>query len=144
METSQNGLLFIENHEGVRLQAYQDTHEPPIWTIGVGHTGPDVYEGLIITGDQVSSFLAEDVKIAEDAINNHVTVDLNQNQFDALVSLVFNIGSGNFISSTLLKKLNAGDYTGASQQFPAWCHNGGAVCNGLLKRRNDEVVLFNS
>jgi len=86
--------------------------------------------------------LAEDVREAEDAINDLCKVSLTQNQFDALVSFVFNVGVGAFKSSTLLRKLNAGDYDGAAGQFPRWNKDNGREIAGLTKRRHLEQSVF--
>ncbi len=78
------------------------------------------------------------------AVNNAVTVPLNQDQFDALVSFTFNLGEGNLKSSTLLKKVNAGDFAGAAQEFQRWNKAGGKVLPGLTRRRACEALLFQS
>jgi len=140
MKTSQSGLDFIQDVEGCKLFAYLDTGG--VWTIGVGHTGPEVVKGLSCTMGQAMVWLAEDVREAEDAINKAVKVSLTQNQFDALVSFVFNVGVGAFLSSTLLKKLNAGDYEGAAGQFPRWNKDNGKEIAGLTKRRHLEQSVF--
>lgn len=140
METSQKGLDFIKQFEGIRKKAYLDSVNIP--TIGVGHTGPEVYMGMEITDEQVDEYLKEDVKEAENAVNKFVEVDLSQDQFDALVSFTFNLGSGNLQQSTLLKKVNAGDTEGASQEFQKWNRAGGKVVVGLTKRRLGEADLF--
>lgn len=140
MKTSQGGLDFIQDVEGCKLFAYLDTGG--VWTIGVGHTGPEVVKGLSCTMEQAMAWLAEDVREAEDAINKAVKVSLTQNQFDALVSFVFNVGVGAFLSSTLLKKLNAGDYEGAAGQFPRWNKDNGKEIAGLTKRRHLEQSVF--
>ena len=111
MKTSDAGLQALEKREGKRNKAYKDTKG--IWTIGVGHTGPNVYEGLAWTDQQVEDALRDDVKIAEDCINKYVTVPLTQNQFDALVSFIFNVGVMAFRRSTCLVRLNNKDYFGA-------------------------------
>lgn len=141
LKTSQNGLSFIEQHEGKRLAAYRDGGQ--VLTIGVGHTGPDVYPGMTITHLEAMQLLAKDVVHAEQGVNSAVKVPLTQNQFDALVSLTFNIGVTAFTSSTLLKKLNRGDYAGASAQFERWCRDNGRMVQGLLNRRRNEAALFN-
>jgi len=142
MKTSQSGLDFIQDVEGCKLFAYLDTGG--VWTIGVGHTGPEVVRGLACTMEEAMAWLAEDVREAEDAINKAVKVPLTQNQFDALVSFVFNVGVGAFLSSTLLKKLNAGDYEGAAAQFPRWNKDNGKEIAGLTKRRHLEQGVFNA
>lgn len=139
MKTSNNGIGFIRSHEGCKLAAYLDGGG--VWTIGVGHT-KGVEKGQTITQEQADKFLADDLAPVESCINGHVTAQLNQNQFDALASFVFNVGEAAFTGSTLLKKLNAGDYTGAANEFPKWDHDNGVVVQGLLNRRLDEQALF--
>lgn len=134
----------IKEHEGLRLKAYLDS--VGVWTIGYGDTGPDVVKGLAITKGQAEERLRRRLVEFEGYINRLVKVSLTQNQFDALVSLVYNIGPTNFASSTLLRKLNAGDYVGASDQFLVW--NKGrvdgklVVIAGLTNRRKAERQLF--
>lgn len=142
MKTSQSGLDFIAEHEGLRLHAYPDpaTGGEPI-TIGVGRAH-GVKLGDTCTKEQALQWLAEDVETAEDAVNRLVTAELTQNMYDSLVSFVFNCGAGNFASSTLLKMLNAGDYEGASGQFKRWSRAAGKVMAGLVKRRHAEASLF--
>jgi lysozyme len=144
MTTGQAGLKLIESFEGLRLTAYWDNHVPPILTVGFGHTGSDVSEGMTITQDQAEAYLQQDLATAEGTINTDVTVALNQNQFDALVSLVYNIGSGNFRSSTLLKVLNQGEYDQVPAQFMRWDQSGGQVNPGLQRRRQAESDLFST
>lgn len=140
MAISNNGLKFIGDHEGCDLTAYWDDLGG-VWTIGYGHTG-DVYEGETITQDQALELLRQDCQGAANAVNSYVTVPLTQNQFDALVSFTYNLGSGALASSTLLKLLNQGDYQGAADEFPKWCHAGGSFVQGLYNRRCDERDLF--
>jgi lysozyme len=137
---SKTGLALTEQFEGCRLTAYQD--QVGVWTIGYGHTGPDVTPGLTITQQQAEDLLASDVSSAASAVNNFVTVQLTQNEFDALVDFVFNLGSGAFAKSTLLRSLNAGQFATAAAQFDEWDHAGGAVVAGLLRRRQAETNLF--
>jgi lysozyme len=117
MNMSPKGSAILSVREGERLKAYVDT--VGVLTIGVGHTGPDVKPGMTITREQSQALLKKDLEWAEAAVNK-VRVPLNQNQFDALVSFVFNIGATAFAKSTLLKLLNAGDYSGAAAQFMVW------------------------
>ena len=142
MNISDSGLDFIMAHEGIRLSAYPDpaTGGEP-WTIGVGHTG-GVQPGDTCTQEQAREWLREDAQTAVRCVNQSVGRDLTQNQFDALVSLVFNIGCGNFGKSTLLKCLNAGNDNAAAQEFLKWDRAGGKEMAGLLKRRQDESALF--
>jgi lysozyme len=142
MKTSQAAQNRIAEHEGLRLEAYPDpgTGGEP-WTIGVGHTG-GVKPGDRITKDQAIDFLAADLQSAEKAVAGAVKVPLSQNEFDALVSFVFNVGAGAFRSSTLLKLLNVGDRRGAADQFLRWDKAGGRVMAGLTRRRADERKWF--
>ena len=118
MKTSKAGLDALAKREGRRQRAYLDTKGIP--TIGVGHTGPEVYIGLVWTQQQVDDAFADDIQWAEDAVNNNVKVALTQNQFDALVSFVFNVGETAFRRSTLLKVLNTGDYEETAICFDMW------------------------
>jgi lysozyme len=97
---------------------------------------------MAITQDEANDFLTADVQTAVDAVNDQVDVTLNQNQFDALVDFVFNVGSENFTNSTLLKLLNESDYEGASEQFDRWDYANGQVSPGLLARREEETEVF--
>lgn len=137
---SSKGLALTEQFEGLRLTAYQDS--VGVWTIGYGHTGADVHPGLTITQEQASALLSKDVASAVADVNRLVKVPLTQNQFDALVDFVFNVGGGNFATSTLLRDLNAGNYAAAAAQFPRWVHAGGEILPGLVARRKAEQTLF--
>lgn len=144
-EYDQAGIDLTVASEGLQLTAYPDPGSGGApWTIGVGHTGPDVTEGMTITKDEAYDLLRKDIKSASDAVKRFVTVQLNKNQFDALTDFVFNVGLGNFASSTLLKKLNNGDYDGAGEQFAAWNKASGRVLQGLVTRRSNEENMFNS
>lgn len=142
LTTSKAGQAFIVREEGERFTAYLDS--VGIWTIGVGHTGwvsdKPVSRGMTITKEQSRAILRADLKRFEKAVNESIQVPLSQYQFDALVSLAFNIGEGAFRRSTLLKLLNRGDYVGASQQFLLWKNAGGRPI--LLNRRQREKRLF--
>jgi lysozyme len=135
VKTSDKGLELLKKREGVRMRAYLDTKGIP--TIGVGHTGPEVYIGLVWTMQQVDDAFADDIQWAEDAVNGYVKVALTQNQFDALVSFVFNIGETQFRRSTLLKVLNKGDYIEAANCFDMW-HKPVAI----IGRRDSEKAQF--
>lgn len=139
MEFSQKGLEFTMKHEGLRLQAYRDTGGVP--TVGYGHT-KGVKMGDVITKEQAEQFLRDDVYQAVMYVNNLVKVHLGQNQFDALVDFVFNVGPEQFRTSTLLKLLNTGDYIAASKQFARWRYDNGKEIAGLIARRKDETELF--
>lgn len=135
------GMKLTEQFEGLSLQAYKDI--AGVWTNGYGNTH-NVVPGSMITEDQATADLVANIEGAEFVVNRTVCVPLTQGQFDALVDFVFNLGSGNFQSSTLLRKLNAKDYAGASEEFIKWNHSGGVVVEGLTKRRLAEQALFNS
>lgn len=134
-----NGLDLIKHYEGLRLEAYQCS--AGVWTIGYGSTR-GVKPGMVIDEAEAEHRLRVDVAFAEIAVNKLVTVDLTDDQHAALVSFVFNLGAGNFGKSTLLRKLNAGDYEGAADEFPRWCRTGGRVLAGLKRRREAEKALF--
>jgi lysozyme len=139
---STQGLALTEQFEGCSLNAYQD--QVGVWTIGYGHTGSDVKPGMTITSAQAQALLALDVKSAAACVNNVVAVQLTQEEFDALVDFVFNLGAGAFRNSTMLRELNTGDFTSAAAQFDLWDRAGGAVVAGLLRRREAEADLFES
>ena len=144
MKTSQSGISLIKGFEGKRLNAYNDG--VGVWTIGCGTikypNGVRVKKGDTCTELQAESYLENDLVKFENAINRLVKVPLNQNQFDALSSFTYNLGETNLSNSTLLKKLNAKDYTGAADQFPRWNRAGWKVMNGLTRRREAERNLF--
>ena len=143
MKTSNPGINLICGFEGLRLKAYDDG--VGVWTIGYGTTiinGVKVKKGDTCTIEQAKSYMAQDLKKFESAVETAGKVPLNQNQFDALVSLTYNIGIGAFKDSTLLKKLNAKDYKGAAAQFDRWNKGGGKVMQGLVNRRAKERKLF--
>lgn len=124
MKTSDQGLAILIDREAAKNTAYQDTKD--IWTIGVGHTGPEVVEGLVWTDEQVKATFAKDIEKYEKSVNDCVKVPLKQHQFDALVSFAFNCGvnalpHGNDGGpSSILRALNAGDYEGAGNAFNNW------------------------
>lgn len=142
--TSPAGRKAISDREGNKLTAYQDGGG--VWTIGVGHTSaagaPEVRKGMTITASESDVILSRDLKDVEKAVLSSVKVPLNQNEFDALVSLVFNIGPTAFAKSTLLKKLNAGDRAGAADQFLVWVKDNGKTVQGLVNRRKAERQQF--
>jgi lysozyme len=139
---SANGLSLTEQFEGFRLTAYQD--QVGVWTIGYGHTGPDVTPGQTITMAEAQALLAQDVSSATGCVNTVVAVKLTQQEFDALVDFVFNLGTGAFKGSTMLRDLNGEDFTSAAAQFDFWDRAGGAVVAGLLRRRQAEAALFDA
>ncbi|EBX5572414.1 lysozyme [Salmonella enterica subsp. enterica serovar Kuessel] len=139
MKVSDKGRAFIRAREGVKLAAYQDGGG--VWTIGYGHTR-GVKQGQVINHEQADEFLNNDLRQVESCISERVTVALNQNQFDALVSFVFNIGRQAFSDSTLLKKLNEGKYRAAADQFTRWVYDNDKFVQGLYNRRVAERDLF--
>lgn len=140
MEIGKAGLDLIKSFEGLSLKAYnQGGKDVP--TIGYGHTR-GVKMGDVITEHQAEEFLRQDVASAEHDVNRLVKVPLTQNQFDALVSFTFNLGGGNLSTSTLLKKLNVGNYEGAAEEFPRWSFSRGVHLAGLERRRKAEQQLF--
>lgn len=145
MKISDVGKTLIKRFEGVSLKAYRCP--AGIWTIGYGHTGyvdkKPVKPGMIITKEKVEELLNLDLIKFEKAVTSLVKVPLSQNQFDALVSFCYNVGIGNFQSSTLLKLLNEKKYTAAGEQFGRWVYVDKKVSQGLVNRRNAEAELFN-
>jgi lysozyme len=140
MEISLVGLNHLKQVEGYRATPYKDIAGH--WTGGYGHKlGPLEHKGAR-TAEEWSRILAADVTTAEAAVNRLVKVPLTQAQFDALVSFVFNVGTGAFSRSTMLQKLNAGDYAGAQAQFGKWIYAGGQVSEGIRNRRVAEARLF--
>lgn len=141
---SQAGLDLIKSHEGCKLTSYKCP--AGIWTIGYGNTyyedGSKVTSGQTITQNRAEQLLAMTVQSFATRVRALVTVDLTQNQLDALVSFSYNIGIGAFQSSTLLRKLNSGDYSGAANEFKRWNKGGGKVLQGLVTRRQHETNLF--
>ena len=142
MSYSLDGLHLTEQFEGCKLTAYQDVKG--VWTIGFGHVSPLVVKGLTITQEQANQFLQDDINWANNIVNNLVHVSLTQGEHDALVDLVFNVGSGNFASSTMLKLLNSHCIAQAALEFEKWDKAKGVVIAGLLRRRLAEKEEFNS
>ena len=139
MKTSAKGLQLIEKHEGCQLRAYVCPAGKV--TIGIGHTRTAKY-GQVITKEQAYDLLKSDLAIAEAEVNRH-NLQLNQNQFDALVSLVFNIGSGAFSKSTLLLKIKGhSPMHEIRKEFGRWIYGGGQILPGLMQRRYDESILY--
>lgn len=144
MRASENGINLIKQFEGCRLTAYQDS--VGVWTIGYGWTQPvdgkPIAKDMIITQQKANQLLTEGVAQYEKGVTNLVTVQLNQNQYDALVDFAYNLGVNALKGSTLLKKLNAGDYAGAANEFTKWNKAGGKELAGLMRRREAEKSLF--
>lgn len=144
MKLSQRGIDLIKQFEGYSSKAYPDpaTGGAP-WTIGYG-TIKGVKTGMIITAEQAEKMLRDDVAKFESGVSSLITAPTTQGQFDAMVSLAYNIGLGNFGKSTLLKKHNARCYTCAADQFRVWNRANGKVMNGLTKRRAAERQVYMS
>ena len=138
-QTNAAGIGLIKSFEGLRLKAYQDA--VGVWTIGYGTTR-GVKPGQQITEAQAESLIKTDLARFERDVSQAVRVPINDNQFAALVSFTYNVGSGAMRSSTLLRKLNRRDIRGASNEFPRWNRAGGRVLAGLTRRRNAEKALF--
>lgn len=146
---SEQGVSFLKGFEKCRLRAYKPTPHDR-WTIGWGHTGPDVGPGSVVTQAQADALLLRDLQHFERDVLSLVKVPLTQGQFDALVSFAYNVGSDidedtkpeGLGDSTLLRKLNAGDYEGAANEFVKWNKQKGQVLNGLTKRRLGEKEMF--
>ncbi len=141
MKTSQKGIDLIKHFEGCRLEAYKCP--AGVWTIGYGHTrGVKINQKITI--NQAEQFLIEDLKVYEKAVNELITVKLNQAQFDALVSFTYNLGVGALSGSTLRKKLNAGLYNEIPNQLKRWVYAGRKRYAGLIIRRKVEAHLFST
>ena len=140
MNLGYKGKDLLKFFEGCELVAYQDS--VGVWTIGYGHT-KGVTPGMTITQEEAEQMLESELAEYEGYVEKYVTVPLTQNQFDALVVWVYNLGPTNFRNSTLLKKLNEGDYTAAGTEIKRWNKAGGKVLKGLVKRREAEAELFN-
>ena len=139
MNLGYKGKDLLKFFEGCELVAYQDS--VGVWTIGYGHT-KGVKPGMTITQEEAEQMLESELAEYEGYVEKYVTVPLTQNQFDALVVWVYNLGPTNFRKSTLLKELNSGDYTAASKEIKRWNKAGGKVLAGLVKRREAEAQLF--
>lgn len=143
MKISDSGLAALKREEGCKLTAYPDSRG--VWTIGTGHTGRvdgvAVHKGMTITQDTADRLLRDDLSWVEHCIAERVTVPLNQNQYDALCSLIFNIGANAFIGSTVRRQLNAGNYTAAADAFLKWSR-AGSNPTILAPRRGRERAMF--
>lgn len=140
MRTGSAGVALIQSFESCRLTAYQD--QRGVWSIGWGHTGPEVVEGLVWTQAQADSQFILDLHRTESAVMASLDVALTQNEFDALVCFTYNVGPGAEAHSTLVRLLNAGSLLTAADQFLVWDHVNGMPNAGLLRRRQAERDLF--
>jgi len=155
MEMSEKGIHCLKLWEGFKTKVYKDC--AGYLTIGVGHllTDAEKKNGVIKAGSltidfnktiseaEVEAILKQDLKSFVAAVNTLVKSKLNQNQFDALTSFCFNVGQGNFKASTLLKVLNEGKYADVPSQLKKWNRAGGKVVQGLVNRRENEILLWN-
>ena len=139
MNISDKGIALIKQFEGLRLTSYDDGGG--VWTIGYGST-TNIVPGMTIDEAEADRLLRSDLMTAVECVDESVEVEVTQEQFDALVSFVFNVGCGAFKASTLLKLLNAGHKEAARQQFARWTKDNGKVLPGLVKRRAAEAELF--
>lgn len=144
MQTSEKGIALIKEFEGCKLTAYQDS--VGVWTIGYGWTQPvdgkPIRAGMTIKQETAERLLKTGLVSYESDVSRLVKVGMTQGQFDALVSFTYNLGARSLSTSTLLRKLNAGDYAGAADEFLRWNKAGGKVLNGLTRRREAERALF--
>ena len=139
MQISKTGIELLKHFEGCELKAYQDS--VGVWTIGYGHT-KGIYEGLEITQSEAEKMLQDELPEYEGYITDKVVPMLQQHEFDALVCWVYNLGPTNLSSSTMLKKLNAGEFKEVPFQMKRWDKAGGQPLLGLTRRRNAEALLF--
>lgn len=148
MRTSPQGRNDIIRHEGIRYDPYQDS--AGFWTVGIGHK---IVPGDGVARDAAGNYLPIDETLlmtlfetdlmhAENAVRKHVRVPLTQGQFDALADFVYNLGAGAFAGSTLLRRLNEGDYPAAADEFKRWVYAGNMRISGLIERRKDNYRTF--
>jgi len=140
MRTGDAGLTLIKRFEGCVLTTYRCG--AGVCTIGFGHTGKDVKPGMAITRDRAEVLLKRDLAVVDAALERLVTAPLRQHQWDAVASLIFNIGVPAFAKSTLLRLLNAEEHGNAADEFGRWVYAGSRVLPGLIKRRAAERDLF--
>ena len=139
MKTSHKGIALIKEFEGLRLKAYKCPGG--VWTIGYGHT-VGVKSGMVITERQAEEYLKADL-IAFEKYLNGLGLAINQNQFDALISFIYNVGTGNFSKSTLLRKVRANPQDNSiMDEFLRWVYSKGRVLPGLQRRRLAEMKLY--
>lgn len=151
MKIGPRGLVLIKSFEQCRLVAYLDARKAqPKWTNGWGHTGPEVVKGLVWTQAKADAVFLADLMRFEGDVSLMARRDTKPSEFDALVSIAFNIGSDidaddkpeGLGDSTLLKLHNAGDRLAAAKEFPKWDRAGGQELRGLLRRRFAEAALY--
>ena len=139
--TSQDGINLIKSFEGLRLDSYYCASG--VLTIGYGHTGSDVYDGMTITEAEAENLLRKDLKRFENAVSELITVSLTEHEFDATVSFAFNCGTGALQDSTFRARMNRGDNksTCFREEFPKWNKGPNGPLPGLVRRREAEVHL---
>ncbi len=139
MKASKAAYILIQQFESLKLTAYKCPGG--VWTIGYGHTS-GVQEGMTITETEADELLTEDIEVCEKQINS-LNLSLNQNQFDALVSFLFNVGFGNFSKSTLLMKVKVNPYDNSiADELTRWVYSKGKKLAGLQRRRTLEIKLY--
>lgn len=145
MKLNESGIDLVKDCEGLSLKAYPDpaTGKSP-WTIGYGHTGREVTPGLVWTKEHCEDILILDLGKVSTQLQTYITTDLNDNQFNAIISFTYNVGIRNFATSTLLKLINEGNLAQASLEFPKWDYAAGKEMQGILNRRLKEQKLFNA
>ena len=139
MTHSEACVDLVAQFEGLRLAAYRDIKN--VWTLGFGHTY-NVGPGDTCTIAQAKAWLFTDLMVADHGVNQALKVPVTQYEFDACVSLAYNIGVHAFGASTLARKLNAGDIAGAAAQFLLWVNAGPQMSEGLTRRRKAEMAMF--
>lgn len=144
MKVSENGIVVMHYFESCKLEAYPDpgSKDGKPWTIGWGHTGPEVVKGLRWTQAKADAVFIEDLAETELGVDALVKVGVTQSQFDALVSFAYNLGLGSLRTSTLLRELNAGNHGAVPAQLSRWNKNDGKVMRGLVRRRAAEAALW--
>lgn len=142
MNVSNKGIEFLIKEEGgIKLKTYKC--QAGVLTIGVGHTGKDVKEEMEITKEKAIELLKSDLRRFEEAVNKSIKITLKQHEFDALISLAFNIGASAFTKSTLVKKINTGaDITNIEEAWKSWRMGGGKVLPILVRRREREIKMY--
>lgn len=140
MITNARGQAHIREFEGVRANSYRCS--AGVWTIGIGHTGPEVVEGLRWTPERIETVFQSDLRERERAVAELVRVPITANQHAVCVSFAFNLGQKKLADSTLLRLLNAGNYNGAGRELARWVYAGGRVQPGLARRRAAEHAMW--
>lgn len=145
LRASKAGLDLIHSFEQCKLTAYPDpgSSDGNPWTIGWGSTGPDIKRGTVWTQQQADERFKADIAGREDKLNaTLVGVPTTQAQFDAMLSLGYNIGMGALVGSTVMRRHKAKDYKGAATAFGMWNKNDGKVMRGLVRRRTAEADMY--